>query len=188
MCERHFVVLPWWDRLPTLNTHLCSRAEEKKKLRFIILHSLRFYINWLVTPGFKKGSRVPWISFSKQAALWEQGRAGEEQAGTWTNSKGTLSPFHPFSPSFQYRGNGGCISSVLFLHPEGLEWVLHDSGLAPSSMFLSTRDLATAIKKGRKEQDFLKKIFFFNLSHFLLSPFPKVLLFMWEVLELIWKC
>ena len=70
------------------------------------------------------------------------------------------SPFHPFSPSFQSHGTGACVSSVLFLHPEGLEWVPHNSGLALSSMFLSTRDLTTVIKKGRKEQD----LFFFLIA------------------------
>lgn len=132
----------------------------------MLLHKLTCYSR------AQKRVLCPWISFSKQAVLWEQRRAGEEQTDNWTNSKGMQSPFHPFSPSFQSHGNGAFVSSVLFLHPEGLEWVPHNSGLALSSTFLPTRDLTTVIKKREKGTGFFKFIFFLIAESITLSFIP----------------
>lgn len=134
---------------------------QRRKNLIIIVHSCCFYINWLVTPGLKKGSCVHESHFPNKLCcesnvVLERSRLITELIQKGCRALFILSLLHfkamemePLSPLYysciQRDWNG---SHTILVWP----W---------AALSYPPEILPQSLKKGRKEQDFLN-FFFFN--------------------------
>lgn len=145
---------------------------QRRKNLIIIVHSCCFYINWLVTPGLKKGSCVHESHFPNKLCcesnvVLERSRLITELIQKGCRALFILSLLHfkamemePLSPLYysciQRDWNG---SHTILVWP----W---------AALSYPPEILPQSLKKGRKEQDFLNFFFFLIAESITLSFIP----------------